>query len=155
MRESEPQPPGHVGALLVHGSTVGRETLEMLSIQLELFLDELDRSLFQAASERFNWQTLLPSDHESRILVVPEFIPQGAAAASAARVLHHARMGIAMITSGPRRPPMFTQPALEHLQWIARVIEEHGVTRLRFHVGGTHVDITRSTITHLGALLKV
>lgn len=118
MPQSKPEPERvrSTGALLVYGSDVSKETFEMLSVQLELLLGELDRSMAGADSARFEWQTLGRSYRGDRVLIGPDPVPDGRAAGVASHILERVRWGISVITGGPRRPPVFADLALKHLE---------------------------------------
>lgn len=154
MPQSEQQSPRPTGALLVHGSDVPKLTFDILSVHLELLLSELDRAMSGGKAAQFDWQTLDRSYRGHRVLVTPEPLPRGLAARPASRVLERARRGIAVLTGGPRRPPMFTDVALEQLAWIVQVVEDTNVSRLYFYAGGMQEETTGLTLSNLRELLS-
>lgn len=44
---------------------------------------------------------------------------------------------------------MFTDAALEHLEWIARAIEDEKISRLAFYADGMQERITALTLSNL------
>jgi len=148
----DPRRSPHVAAVQVYGSDVPESALEMMSIQVELLLEELDRALAGSGSARYNWETVDPTFAGDRVLVAPTPLPEHETRPVEA-ILERARRGISMITLHPRRPPGFTRLALQHLEWIARTIELPGVTRLGFFAAGESAIISRSTLENLRILV--
>ncbi len=149
MPQIEQQPPKHTGALIVHGSNVPTLTFDILRVHLELLLSELDRTISEGAGPQFDWMRRDRSYRGRRVLVTPDPLFQGVAIRSASRILEHARRGVAVLTGGPRRPPMFTDVALEQLGWIARAVEVPGVERLVSFTGGMAQTISQATLSNL------
>ena len=154
MPEADPERRTCTGALLVYGSDVPGRTFEMLGVQLELLLGELDRSMARAETSQFNWKTPGPPHPGQRVLIAPDPVPRGRAAGTASRILERARRGISVLTAGPRRPPMFTDAALEHLEWIARAIENEEISRLAFYADGMQEEITALTLSNLRRVIE-
>ncbi len=143
--------PDHVVALLVYGPDISKSVLEMMSIQFELFCEELDREQSGADSAQFTWKTLDPSFAGNRVLVAPHNAPRGAGR-TIETLLDRARRGISTLTRRPKRPPGFTRLALEHLEWIARAITSVGVDRVVFFAGGIAETISQATLNNLQTL---
>ncbi len=148
----DPRRSPHAAAILVYGSDVPESELEMMSIQLELLLEELDRAAARSASPRYNWETVDPTFAGDRVLVAPSPLPEHETRAVEA-ILDRARRAISMITRHPRRPPGFSRLALQHLEWIARSIELPGITRFGYFASEESVFISRATLENLRALL--
>lgn len=153
IREPEPQPRAHVAGLQVYGSDVSRDLLETLSVQLGLFLEELDRAESGADSPRFDWRTADPSFRGNRVLVAPTALPTGSPARSADPILERARRGISMLYGRPVRPPGFTEESLTYLAWMASAFESPGVARLVFFAVGRTAVVSHATLENLRACI--
>lgn len=154
MSQSDRSRQGYIAAVMVYGPDVSEDVLDMLSVQLELFLEELDRAASESDSPRFRWTTVEPSFDGDWVLVSPTPEPTGAAARTAARVMDNAHRGISLLTGRPQPPPGFTTVGLTHLAWLASALWHPGVDRLIFYAGWEQTEITLLTLKHLQSLVE-
>lgn len=147
-----PTLPDYVAVLLVYGPDIPKGVLEMLSVQLELLLEEFDREESANDAVEFDWKTVDPSFHGNRVVVAPSSPPSGAEARTAGRIVERIRRGVSVLNSRPVRPPAFTRLALQHLEWIASAIDSPGVDRIMILSGGMAETISRATLSNLRTL---
>lgn len=138
----------------MYGSDVSQEVLNTLSVQLGLFIEEVDRAESNADSPRFDWRMVDPSFRDNRILIAPTPPPRGAAARSADRILKRARQGISMLYGRPVRPPGFTESALKYLEWMTSAFNSPGVDRLVFIAVGRTAGISSETHRNIRACIE-
>jgi len=151
MSKPETHPRDQIAALLIYGTNVSQAILEMLSIQFELFFEELDRQHSAVGSARLAWTTLASSIGGNRVLIAPASYPEGATRVLK-DLLDRVRRGVSMLSRRAQRPPGFSRLALEHLEWIAREVGSSGVTRLVFLTGGEAVTISQAVLRNLRRL---
>lgn len=147
-----PTLPDYVAVLLVYGPDIPKGVLEMLSVQLELLLEEFDREEKASGAVRFDGKTVDPSFDGDRVVVAPSSPPSGAEARTAGRILERVRRGVSVLNSRPVRPPVFTRLALQHLKWITSAIDSPGVDRIVILTGGMAETSSRATLSNLRTL---
>lgn len=153
MSRIAPDPPRDIAALLVFGTEVEKDLLEDLSVQLELFLESVDRGLDPEGGADYEWRLADPSFRGQRILVEPAPAEEGAVRRRPVRtILDKARQGIALLTGSTRRPPTFNEAALDHLEAITAHIERPGIIRMAFYANRESELMTEGTLANLRAI---
>ena len=153
MSRIAPDPPGDIAALLVFGRDVEVALLEELSVRFELFLEAVDRGLDPEGGPDYEWNTADPSFRGRRILVEPAPAQDDSVRRRPVRtILDEARQGIALLTGSTRRPPTFSDAALDHLEAIASHVERPEITRMAFYANRESELMTEGTLANLRAV---
>ncbi|MFP3948393.1 MAG: hypothetical protein ACOC8K_00690 [Gemmatimonadota bacterium] len=153
MTRVEPDPPRDVTALLVFGTRVEPDFLEELSLHFELFLEAVDRGLDPDGDPDYDWRLADPSFRGRRVLVEPVPAEEAPARRRPVRtILDEARQGIALLTGSTRRPPTFSDTALDHLEAIVAHLEGPELTRMAFYANRESELMTERTLANLRAI---
>ncbi len=155
MDRIEPKPSRDLAALLVFGTGVEKELLEELSIQFELFLEAVDRGMDAGRDPDYEWRVRDPSFRGQRVLLEPTPASGGnGRSRPPGMILDEARQGIALVTGSTRRPPRFSDPCLDHLAALIRVLERPEVTRMAFYANRDSEPITEATLANLRTIRR-
>ena len=149
MDQTEPVPPKHLATLLVFGHEVPVGTMEDLSVQLELFFEAIDRAMSQGRSPEFSWRTKDLEFRGQRIQVMPELTGQQGDEHYATEVLQVARRGISYLRRHAKKPPGFSDDAVQHFSEIADVLGHPNVDRVVIHLDQQSEAITRRTLANV------
>ena len=149
-RSPEPDPPEHRAALLVRGSGVTNDVLELLRVEFEALLEDLDRGLRPTADSRIDWNVEVDSLDPKRIFAEP--VAAVGKGQGVVAVLTRLSQAIESLQGKSKRPPGFTKEALFHLGRIVAVIEEPGISGIAYYASRRTVRAGPSTLENLRKL---